>query len=432
MSLTTRDKKVIWHPYTHIKTSGDPIAIIKGEGAYLFDDKDKKYIDAISSWWVNIHGHSHPYIAERVNKQFLELEHVLFAGFTHKPAIELAEKLLHFLPKNQNKIFYSDNGSTAVEAALKMAIQFWDNKSKKRKKIIAFKDSFHGDTFGAMSVSERGAFTKPFHDFLFEVLFIDAPVPGREEQTKKAFESILKSNTNDIAAFIFEPIVQGAAGMKMYNPQILDQLLGICKENKILTIADEVMTGFGRTGRFFATDYLTNKPDIFCLSKGLTGGAMPLGVTSCTKEIFAAFKDDDKKKTFFHGHSFTANPLSCTAAIASLELFDKENTLENIQRIMKMHNGFVTELKKTAGVKNIRQAGTILAMELVTKSSNDYFDEMRDKVYNYFIDKGILLRPLGNTLYIMPPYCIKEDDLIYIYNTIKEFIPKLYEFKKIP
>ena len=282
MNWTERDQKVIWHPYTQMLTAAPPIAIVRGEGALLFDDQNNAYLDAVSSWWVNIHGHAHPYIAEKVSEQLKTLEHVIFAGFTHPTAIELAEGLLQILPNNQQKVFYSDNGSTAVEVALKMCMQFWSNQEKPRTKILALHNAYHGDTFGAMSVSARSAFTASFDPYLFEVEFIDLPDAENLERIKQQVSSIKA----EVSCFIFEPLVQGSAGMLMYEAKYLNELMAHCRQEGILTIADEVMTGFGRTGKRFACNHLTEKPDLMCFSKGLTGGTMPLGITTCTNQIF--------------------------------------------------------------------------------------------------------------------------------------------------
>jgi len=422
LTLSERDKKNIWHPYTQMKLADLPIAIVRGEGAHLFDDANKKYIDAVSSWWVNVHGHAHPHIAKKIFSQLQTLEHVIFAGFTHAPAVELSERLLNKLPSNQQKIFFSDNGSTAVEVALKMAFQFWSNKNKPRKKIIAFAEAYHGDTFGAMSVSARSAFTAPFFSFLFDVIFIDIPTKGNETKVITQLKNAIQENKNDIAAFIFEPLLQGTAGMKIYEAAALDELIKICKQAEIITIADEVMTGFGRTGKFFATDYCTEKADIFCLSKGLTGGTMAMGITSCVQFIYDAFLSDDKLKTFFHGHSYTANPVACAAALASMDIFDEIDTWKNIQRIEKSHLKFLEIIKDNTHIKNARCIGTVVAVDLQTEKSTSYFNTIRDKAYNYFLGKGVLLRPLGNIIYIMPPYCITNEDLQYVYHCIEKFI----------
>ncbi|OAQ38111.1 adenosylmethionine--8-amino-7-oxononanoate aminotransferase BioA [Pedobacter psychrophilus] len=417
--LVSRDLEAIWHPYTQMKTAAKPIPIVKGEGVYLYTEDGKKLIDAVSSWWVNIHGHSHPYIAEKVFEQLQVLEHVIFAGFTHPQAVKLAENLLSIIPKNQAKIFYSDNGSTAVEVAIKMCLQFWSNQNQHRTKILAFKNSYHGDTFGAMAVSARSAFTAAFDSLLFDVEFLDLP----NENNLEVLKSQISNLKSELACFIFEPLVQGAGGMLMYEAEDLDELILHCKKENVLTIADEVMTGFGRTGKLFASDHLTQKADLMCFSKGLTGGTMPLGVTSCTQEIYDAFLSDDKLKTLFHGHSFTANPVACAASNASFDILMQAETHESLKRISKKHHQFKEEIELNPKVKNVRQCGTILAMEWNIEATS-YFNNIRDTLYNFFLDKGIILRPLGNILYIMPPYCISNDDLDYIYNQIREALIK--------
>lgn len=423
MTLQERDKKVVWHPFTQIKTAPLPIVIARGEGAYFYDDKGKRYIDAIASWWVNIHGHSHPYLAKKISEQLSTLEHSIFSGFTHEPAIELAERLMKRLPDNQSKIFYSDNGSTSVEVALKMAFQYWSNSEIKKTKVIALENAYHGDTFGGMSVGARNAFNLPFKKLLFEVVHIPVPTKGNEERTIDALTCALKDP--DISSFIFEPLIQGAGGMIMYSEEVLDKMISLCREHKVITIADEVMTGFGRTGKFFASDHLVNKPDIICLSKGLTGGVMPLGVTSCAQFIYDAFLSDDKMKTFFHGHSYTANTTGCSAALASLDLFDEPLAFENINRIIKKHEMFFKKIKAHKNLIEVRQLGTIIAFEIRTKEQTNYLNSLAEKISDFFIGKGIILRPLGNIIYVLPPYCISNDDLDYIYNSMEEFLGSL-------
>jgi len=415
MSLSQRDENVIWHPYTQMKTADLPVAIVKGEAEFLIDDTGKRYIDAVSSWWVNLHGHAHPHIAKKVSEQLYTLEHAIFAGFTHQPAVELAEGLLKILPQNQSKIFYSDNGSTAVEVALKMCFQYWSNKGENRKKVIAFENSYHGDTFGAMSVSARSAFTAAFESLLFDVIYIETP-SKTNIASLKAQISELKS---DVSAFIYEPLVQGSGGMLMHEAAHLDELVAFVKENQIFAIADEVMTGFGRTGKLFASDYLSTKPDIICLSKGLTGGTMALGVTSCTQQIYDAFLSDDKLKTLFHGHSFTANPIACASALASLDLTLHPDTLRNIKRIEARHQAFARKIKRHKKLKDVRQTGTIIAFEWETGQDSSYFSSLRDNLYKYFLAEGVILRPLGNIIYILPPYCIKDENLEFIYKKIE-------------
>lgn len=421
MSLSERDRKIIWHPYTQMQSAKPAIGIVRGEGSWLYDENGKKYLDIAASWWVNIHGHAHPYIAEQISRQLHTLEHVIFAGFTHEPAVLLAEKLLDSLPQNQSRVFYSDNGSTAVEVALKMALQYWYNAGRPRKTILALRNAYHGDTFGAMSVSERNLFTMPFFDLLFNVQFVDAPVEGKEDEAVAAFEEIVHAN-DDIAAFIFEPLVQGTGGMVMYNASALDRMLAIARQNNVLTIADEVMTGFGRTGKLFATDYLASKPDMMCLSKGLTGGTMPLGITTCTADIYNAFLSEEKSRMLFHGHSYTANPLACTAGIASMELLLKPECLKAIAYISQSHKNFINEMQGHAAIKNIRSLGTILALELNTGEDTSYFNSRRDMLYDFFLDRNILMRPLGNIICLLPPYSTTEEELQHVYQTIKEFL----------
>jgi adenosylmethionine-8-amino-7-oxononanoate aminotransferase len=418
-SLTERDAKVVWHPFTQHQTAPFSIPIVRGEGAYLYDDAGKKYIDAISSWWVNLHGHSHPYIAQKVAEQFLQLEQVIFAGFTHEPAVRLAERLLEILPKNQAKIFYSDNGSTSVEVALKMAIQYFHNQGfTKKRKVIALENGYHGDTFGTMAVGAKSGFNAPFEPFLYETIYLPVPVKGQEAKSLETMKSLMK-NADEFACFIFEPLIQGAGGMVMYEPEMLEELIKLAKENNVLTIADEIMTGFGRTGKLFATDYIEVKPDILCLSKGLTGGAMALGITSCTQEIYEAFLSEDRRKTLFHSHSFTANPLACTAGLASLDLLLSDETYNKILKINKLHQAFKS---KNSQYQNISIKGTILSIEIQTVEGTSYFNNIRDIAYKFFIEKGILIRPLGNIIYLLPPYCISEEDLKYIYGCIEEFL----------
>ncbi|MDR0229214.1 MAG: adenosylmethionine--8-amino-7-oxononanoate transaminase [Flavobacteriaceae bacterium] len=414
--MKCRDYNVNWHPYTQMKTATDIIPIVRGEGTYIYDANNKKYIDAVSSWWVTLHGHAHPYIAQKLSEQLHTLEQVIFAGFTHEPAIALSERLLALLPVTQTKVFYTDNGSTAIEVALKMVIQANYNKGRKKKKILAFKNGYHGDTFGAMSVSGRGIWTDPFGEMLFEVLFIDAPTTTNLEDTK-AFIDI---HAEDIICFIYEPLVQGAGGMLMHEAKNLSALMQYCKTKEILLIQDEIFVGFGRTGKLFAVNHLTETPDIMCFSKGLTGGTLPLGVTTCTEIIYSAFFDTDKTKALFHGHSFTASPLACTAALASMDLLLKDETQQCINRITHQHSVFIERLKKHPNVLDARQCGTIFAMEWKTSEETSYFSDMHDILYPFFLERGILMRPLGNIIYLVPPYCISEEDLFYIYDCIEE------------
>ena len=421
--LQNKDQQYVWHPFTQEKTALPNIPIVKGEGVYLYADDGKKYLDAVSSWWVNVHGHAHPYMTEKITEQLKTLEHVIFAGFTHPKAIEISERIIGKLGKGFDKVFFSDNGSTSNEVALKMAFQFHFNHGKKRNKIIAFKDSYHGDTFGAMSVGGRGAFSQPFEDNLFEVYFIDVPTEKNFELVKKQIHQYLFKG--DVAAFIFEPLLMGTAGMITYSPNHLDELMSICSAKGVLNIADEVFTGFYRTGKFFAFHYLNQTPDIVCLSKCLTGGYMPLGLTVTSKKVYDAFYSNDKAKTFFHGHSYTGNPLSCAAACASMDLMEQQQTLDNIKRIVQKHTDFKPVLENRAEVSEVRHIGTVLAIDIKTNEHNSYFNSIRDKLYAFFIQKGILIRPLGNTIYLVPPYCISNSELDTVYNAIKSLLNQI-------
>ena len=420
MGLVEKDKKYIWHPFTQMKTAEAAIPIVKGEGTLLIDEKGNTYIDAISSWWVNLHGHSHPYIAEKVYAQMQKLEHVVFAGFTHNPAVELCEKLSKHLPSNQTKFFFSGDGSSAVEIALKMAVQYWKNKGENKTRFVALDGAYHGETFGAMSAGARSIFSAPFSDLLFECTHI--PFPKDEQAAIQNLKTEI--DKGGIAAFIFEPLVQGAAGMRMYKAQTLNKLMQICKEAGVLCIADEVMTGFGRTGTTFAVNQTEAKPDLICLSKGLSGGTLPLSLTSCTNDIFDAFLGDDIQKAFLHGHSFTGNPIGCTAAIASLDLLERKECQRAIKNIAESHEIFAKRINSIEIIKDIRQTGTILAIELKSDSSG-YASSVRQKLYQDFLDQGVLLRPLGNVIYILPPYCIKEKELEKVYTVIENQLKKM-------
>lgn len=418
MNLTEKDKLYNWHPYTQHQTAQDFPAIIKGKGALLWDENGKEYIDAIASWWVNPFGHSNPIIADAIYKQLTTLEHVLFGGFTHDKAVHLAEKLMKILPSNQKKIFYSDNGSTAVEIAIKSALQYNYNKGIKKTKIIAFEDAFHGDTFGAMAASGISFFTEAFKGSFLEVVRIPVPTSGNEEKSFQVLEELVA--TNEYAAFIFEPLVLGAAGMIMYEPENLDKLITICKKNDVFTIADEVMTGFGKTGKTFACDYLQQQPDMMCLSKALTGGTIPMAITTFSQEIFDGFMSNDVNKALFHGHTFTANPTGCAAALASIELLQNKEIQQNLQTINNSHLAFEAQIKTHPKVKTTRVLGVIFALEIKTQNEETYYGTMRNKLYNFFIENGIILRPVGNIIYILPPYIITQNQLQKVYQTIEK------------
>ncbi len=418
MNLTERDQKHLWHPYTQHKTSKPAIAITRGEGALLWDENGKEYIDAIASWWVNPYGHSNKFIANAIYKQLTTLEHVLFGGFTHEPAVVLGERLIEILPSNQKKIFFSDNGSTAVEIAIKVALQYFYNKGKKKTTIIAFENAFHGDTFAAMAASGISFFTEAFQGMLIDVIRIPVPIKGQEQISFNALAQAIENN--NCAGFIFEPLVQGAAGMVMYEPESLDKLIQICQENKVLTIADEVMTGFGKTGKTFACDYLAEKPDMMCLSKALTGGTIPMAITTFTSAIFDAFFDDDINKALFHGHTFTGNPTGCAAALASLSLLQTEEMQNNLIRVNQSHLEFQKRIESHPKVTTARVLGVIFALEIKTESSESYYGTLRNRLYDFFIENRIIIRPVGNIVYILPPYVITNEQLRKVYEVVEK------------
>ncbi len=420
MTIQQKDKNYVWHPFTYQLNAKPNINIVKGEGIYLIDEAGNKYMDAISSWWVNLHGHCNPYISKKVSEQLVTLEHSIFSDFTHPNAVILAERLLQHLPNNQSKLFYSDNGSTAVEVALKMTLQYWHNKGEQKTIFIAFENAYHGDTFGSMSVGARNVFNNAFENLLFNVAHIPLPTNENIEQLKETLQFWF--NNHNIAGFIFEPIIQGAGGMQMYSAELLDELILLAKSQNVITIADEVMTGFGRTGKFFASNYLKNKPDIICLSKGLTGGYMPLGLTSCAQIIYDAYLTEDKTKTFFHGHSYTANATACSAALASLDLLEKEETQQQIKLINQQHLLFQNKIKTHSKLNGVRVLGTIIAFELKTEEHTHYLNTASQGIAQWFLQKGILLRPLGNIFYVIPPYVITKNELNFIYNCIEEFL----------
>ena len=420
LNLTERDRAVIWHPYTPMKLRPNALGIVRGEGVHLYDEHGKAYIDAVSSWWVNLHGHSHPQIAQAIYQQAQTLAHCMFANLTHEPAVQLAERLLAITPGEMRHVFYSDNGSCATEIAIKMALQAFTNRAQPRRTIVALADGYHGDTFGAMSASGRGLFTEPFDDKLFNVTFIPAPTRERAAESLAALQKILANG--DVAALIVEPLVQGAAGMQMHDADALSQLFAAAKAAGAYVIADEVMTGFGRTGTLFACDQLSVAPNMICLSKGLTGGTLPMAVTLCTDAVYDAFYSDDVRHALYHGHSYTANPIACAAALASLDLLLTDECAQARAMIADAHRAFADEMATHAKIENVSTCGTILAMTIRTSSGSHYLSQERDRIYHYFLNRGVLLRPIGNALYLIPPYCISAAQLQQIYAHIRDFL----------
>ena len=427
--ITQKDKQYVWHPFTQMQTASDAIEIVKAKDAVLFAADGKEYIDCNSSWWVNVHGHGNEHIATAISEQFKKIDHVIFAGFTHAKAVELAERVVHILPEPLQKVFFSDNGSTAVEVALKMVVQYWHNLNEPKRRILALDGAYHGDTFGAMAVGQRGYFNAPFEPFFFDVDFLDFPTAENEQEQLAYAEKLFQ--TNEFAAVIVEPLIQGSSGMRTYSSSFLDSLVNLAKKHKVLVIFDEVMTAWGRTGKLFAMNHCTVTPDIVCLSKGLTGGVLPLGLTVATNEIYNAFLSEDKSKALLHGHSFTGNALSCAAACASLDIFEKDSTWKNIKRIEDANLAYQASIQNHNAVYETRVLGTILAIELETGEGNTYFSDIRDKAYNFFLENGLLIRPLGNVIFINPPYCISNEQLASIYKAFDSFLLNIQKEKAI-
>jgi adenosylmethionine-8-amino-7-oxononanoate aminotransferase len=417
-SLREKDREYVWHPLTQHKTSGEMMPLARAQGALLFDPKDKAYIDGISSWYTAVYGHCHPEIIGAVRAQMETLDQVVFSGFTHRPAVNLAEKLLAVLPGQMSKVFYSDNGSTATEIGIKMALQYHFNRGEKRPVLLAFEEGFHGDTFGAMSVSGLSVYNGPFEDFFLEVQRLPVPTEENKVEVLNGARKLLAENK--VAGFIYEPLVQGAAAMRMYSASGLDDLLGLMKEQDVICIADEVMTGFGKTGELFASSRLRNQPDIICLSKALTAGMVPMAVTACKEKIYQAFYHDEIGKGFFHGHTYTANPLACVAARRALELLQSPEIQEGIRRIRTGNELFAAEMRSHPKVTNVRTMGVIFALDL--KIEMDRYGDLRDKIYQAFMERGVFLRPLGKTIYTLPPYVTTIDQLEAIFQSIREVV----------
>jgi len=418
----------VWHPFTIIKNSPDPIKVESGNGITLTLEDGKEVIDCISSWWVNIHGHSHPEISKAISDQAQKLEHVIFSNFTHQPAEDVASELAALLPGDLNRVFFSDNGSTAVEVALKVAIQHWQNKGEKRQKFIAFEGAYHGDTFGAMSAGSRTIFSDVFSNHLFDVDFVEYPstwegdtfVGDKEDAIIEKIEKLLSDSPDEYAGIIIEPLIQGAGGMNMCREEFLQKLHWVNRQYDTLLIFDEVMTGFGRTGEFFACTKAQVQPDIICLAKGLTGGFLPLSVTVCSDKIYESFNSDDPLKTFWHGHSYTANPLGCAAAVASLKIL--KDSEKRIQSLEAVHRNKMKRFEKYSGLKNIRFKGTIVAFDLVTDQADGYLNSVSDTIKEHCVKNGLLIRPLGNTIYLMLPYCATDEDLDVVYTRLENLL----------
>jgi adenosylmethionine-8-amino-7-oxononanoate aminotransferase len=425
----------IWHPFTQSATDPAPIRVVRAEGVYLYTDDGRRIIDGISSWWVNLHGHSHPAIAAAIANQAKQLDHVLLAGFTHEPAEELARKLSKILPPTLTEIFFSDNGSTSVEVALKMAVQYWKNVGQpKKSRIVALEHAYHGDTVGALSLSADTEFTAAFSSLRFSVDRVHTaycyrcPV-GKHRATcdiecTKSLQQALESGHDEIAAVIVEPLLQGAGGMIVHPVEFLQGVRQLCTEHNVLLIADEVFTGFGRTGKMFACELAAIVPDLMCLSKGLTGGFLPMAATICTAKIHDAFVSQNRAHTFYHGHSYTGNPLGCAAAIANLTVFESEPVFEKIAKIESIHKQRLATIAGHDAVGEVRCIGSMAAIELNAEDAG-YFSRLRPRLYEFFISRGVLLRPLGNVIYVLPPFIIKPEELHYVHDVIADAIQSI-------
>ncbi|HYV96511.1 MAG TPA: adenosylmethionine--8-amino-7-oxononanoate transaminase [Gemmatimonadaceae bacterium] len=416
--IQSLDRTHLWHPYTQHALAGDHVEITRASGAYLYDATGRRIFDAISSWWVTLHGHAHPVIARAVADQASRLEQVIFAGFTHEPAVLLAADLVRIVPEGLTRVFYTDDGSTAVEVALKMALQYWENAGERRRLVLALEHAYHGDTFGAMSVSARGVFTAAFGDKLFDVVRLPDP---SEHDVAAALEQELARRGGEIAAVIVEPMLMGAGGMRMWTADALRRVRQLTRQHDVFLIADEVLTGFGRTGPLFACNHAGITPDILCLSKGLTGGFLPLGATLASERLFQGHVSNDRARTLFHGHSFTANPIACAAARASIALLGGECDAERA-RIERAHRSAALRLSEHARVRNARVLGTVLAFEVDGES--DYLDTLGPALREFALERGVLIRPLGNTVYFLPPYAASDGDLSDAYGVVLDFLDR--------
>ncbi len=414
--LLLQDQAHCWHPYTQHQGMSLPVPIVRASGAWLTDAHDRPILDTISSWWVTTHGHCHSVIADAIAAQAHTLDQVIFAGFTHEPAAELAAALVARMPRGLSRVFFSDNGSTAVEVALKMSLQSFVNQGQPRRLVAALEHAYHGDTFGAMAASARGLFTDPWKELLFEVVRLPDPSEG---DTLAALDALIDARGSELAAVIVEPLLLGAGGMKVWDERVLQGIRTRTRAVGVHLIADEVLTGFGRTGPMWACERADVVPDLMCLSKGITGGMLPLGATVASETIYDAFLGD-RARTFWHGHSYTANPIACAAARAALSLHDDANEDARIA-IEVAHAGHLAALDGASGVKAVRQIGTVAAVELEVPNGG-YLSDVGPALSRLAMQDGVLLRPLGNVAYVLPPYCITRDELSRVYGVIQRFL----------
>lgn len=430
------DRRHVWHPYTQMQTAPAPLPVVRGEGVYLHTTDGRRILDGISSWWVNIHGHNHPALNRALAEQASRLAQVIFAGCTHEPGARLAERLSALAPGTMPRVFYSDDGSTAVEAALKMAFQYWRNRGQdRRRKFVAFENAYHGDTLGCMSVGGVLSFRETFRDLLFEVRTACAPTshawPLEKTRAECAvecagdLESVLEREGDEVAAVIIEPRIQGAGGMIVTPVEHLRRIRNVTRAHGIPLIADEVFTGFGRTGTVFACEHGPVEPDILCLSKALTGGYLPLAATLCTQEIYEAFLGESRSRAFLHGHSFTGNALSCAVALESIGLLEETIAAGRLTRLGELFARRTEGLRGLPGVLDARCLGVMAAVELEPSDRGGYLDDLGPRLAREFLSRDILLRPLGNVLYFLPPYVIRDEEVERVFDTMEEVLRKL-------
>jgi adenosylmethionine-8-amino-7-oxononanoate aminotransferase len=414
--MTKKNLSPVWRPFTQHALHPEAISIARAEGAWLETAHGIRVLDAISSWWVITHGHRHPKIMQAIREQTERLDQIIFAGYTHEPAEQLARRLVEITPEGLDYVFFSDSGSTCVEVAIKMALGFWRNRGESRTQIVALEHGYHGDTIGAMSAGARSVFNAAYEPVLFDVARIPFPYEGHEQET---YDALARACRDGAAAFIVEPLILGAGGMLIYSAAVLADMKRICEAHGVLFIADEVMTGFGRTGTLFACEQAGVVPDIACYAKGITGGALPLAVTLCKAEIFEAHYSSDRARTFFHSSSYTANPICCAAALANLEIWERENVSGRIADVSAMQEDRISRFGNDARFANVRRLGTITALDLHAPGEG-YLSTTGPKLLQFFTSRGLLLRPLGNTIYILPPYCIEARELDMLYGAIDE------------
>ena len=430
-----QDRNFVWHPYTQMQTAPSPIPVEGAQGVFLQTRDGRRLLDGISSWWVNIHGHNHPSLNRALKAQVSQLGHVLFAGCAHEPAARLASELVRRTPQGLTRVFFSDNGSTSVEVALKMCYQYWKNRVEKRDLFISLQHAYHGDTLGAMGVGGVNAFRAQYADLLVKRLETYSPTclscpvgkvrSSCQVECSDRLHQLLQESGHRVAAVIVEPIVQGAGGMIIWPVEFLNLVRELTYRHEIPLIADEVFTGFGRTGKMFACQHGPVTPDLMCLSKALTGGYLPLAATLVTEPLYQAFLSEDRGRAFLHGHSFTANPLGCAVALESLALFDRKRRLERVAELEKLFHERLSQIKKLPGVRDVRGIGALAVVELEVVCEEGYLDSRSPILVQAFLEKGLLLRPLGNVLYFLPPYVISDQEAHWAFDIIEDVLSSI-------